>query len=361
MHLNFSLKANNFWLNVDMQIPDLINNVRELDDFMTTPSDSLVETVRKMPGDLLILGAGGKMGISLAILAKRASNEAGLDKRIIAVSRFSNKAAQAELTAAKVETIACDLMDESEIQALPDVENVVYMVGMKFGSSGQEAETWGVNTFLPGVVAQRFRDSRMVSLSTGNVYPLTTVSSGGCKETSPVGPIGEYAQSALGRERILEYFSRKNQSPGAIIRLNYAIDLRYGVLLDVAQRVYHQQAIDLTMGHANVIWQGDANAMVLQAFDHTRTPPFVLNVTGREIVSIREVANQFGEFFKRKPIFRGSEAGSALISDASLCHELLGPPSVTLNQMVRWVAHWVKTDGPTLAKPTHFETRDGKF
>ncbi|MCG8605884.1 epimerase [bacterium] len=344
-----------------MQIPDLINNVHELNDFMTTPPASVVDAIKKIPGDLLILGAGGKMGVSLAILAKRAASEAGVGKRVIAASRFSSKSTQSELLAAGVETIACNLMEESVVQALPVVENVIYMVGMKFGSTGHEAETWGVNTFLPGVIAQRFKDSRMAALSTGNVYPLTEIDSGGCKESDPVGPIGEYAQSALGRERILEYFSQRHQSRAVIIRLNYAIDLRYGVLLDVAQRVYNRQPIDLTMGYANVIWQGDANAMILRALDHAQTPPFVLNVTGQKTMSIREVANQIGGLLEVKPIFRGSEASTALLSDASLCHELLGPSSVTQAQMVKWVAHWVKTGGPTLAKPTHFETRDGRF
>ena len=346
---------------MDMQIPDLINNVSDLDDFMTTPPDSLIETIKKMPGDFLILGAGGKMGISLAILVRHASDEAGLGKRIVAVSRFSNKAAQDELTEAGVETISCDLMNESAIQTLPDIENVVYMVGMKFGSAENEAQTWAVNTFLPGLAAKKFKSSRIVLFSTGNVYPLTPVNSGGCKETDPVGPIGEYAQSALGRERIVEYFSRKHQIPCAIIRVNYAIDLRYGVLLDVAQKVYNRRPIALAMGHVNLIWQGDANAIALRAFKQAKTPPFALNVTGSETVSIRSLAEQFGEFFDIEPIFHGREAETALLSDASLCRELFGEPSVTLAHMVKWVAHWVQIDGPTLAKPTHFETRDGKF
>lgn len=346
---------------IDMQIPDLINTVDELDDFMTTPSDSLIETIKKMPGGLLILGAGGKMGISLAILAKRASNEACVSKRIVAVSRFSNKAAQDELLEAGVETISCDLMNESAIQTLPDIENVVYMVGMKFGSAENEAQTWAVNTFLPGLAAKKFKSSRIVLFSTGNVYPLTPVNSGGCTETDPVGPIGEYAQSALGRERIVEYFSQMHQIPCAIIRVNYAIDLRYGVLLDVAQKVYNRQPIDLAMGHVNMIWQGDANAIALRAFEQAKAPPFTVNVTGLETESIRRLAEQFGESFDIEPIFHKREAETALLSDASLCHKLFGDPAVTLAHMVRWVAYWVQIDGPTLAKPTHFETRDGKF
>lgn len=346
---------------MDMQMPDLIDNVRDLDDFMTTPSDSLIETIKKMTGDFMILGAGGKMGVSLAILAKRGCEQAGVKNRVVAVSRFSNEAAKDELGAAGIETISCDLMNESEMQGLPDIENVVYMVGMKFGSTSNEAQTWAVNTFLPGIAARKFRSSRIVLFSTGNVYPLTPVSSGGCTEADPVGPIGEYAQSALGRERILEYFSRKHEIPCATIRLNYAIDLRYGVLLDIAQRVYNRLPIDLTMGHVNIIWQGDANTMALRAFEQAKVPPFVLNVTGLETLSVRELAEQFGKHFAIEPIFSGSEAGTALLSNARLCQEFFGAPLVTPDHMIRWTAHWVKIDGPTLAKPTHFETRDGRF
>jgi nucleoside-diphosphate-sugar epimerase len=344
-----------------MKLPDIINTSSELDDVMTTPSEAVVEVFRKMPGDLLILGVGGKMGPTLAILAKRAIEQAGVKKRVVGVSRFSNHDSRDALTQAGVETIACDLLDEPGILGLPNIENVVYMIGMKFGSTGREAETWAVNAFLPGVVANKFKASRIVLFSTGNVYPLTPLKYGGCKETDAVAPLGEYAQSALGRERIFEYFCQKLQITSVIIRLNYAIDLRYGVLLDIAQKIFHQQPIDLTTGHANVIWQGDENAIALRAFDLAQTPPFVLNVTGPEIISIRKLAQQFGELFQIAPIFTGSEAETALLSDASQCHRLFGYPQVTLEQMIRWVAHWVKISGPTLAKPTHFEIRTGKF
>jgi nucleoside-diphosphate-sugar epimerase len=218
-----------------------------------------------------------------------------------------------------------------------------------------------MNTFLPGMVAQKFKASRIALFSTGNVYPLTPVKLGGCAENDPVNPIGEYAQSALGRERIFEYFSRELNIPGVIIRLNYAIDLRYGILLDVAQKVFARQPIDLTMGHVNVIWQGDANAVVLRAFEIAETPPAILNVTGPETVSIRQLAKKFGEILQAEPVLENTEAESALLSNASRCHRLFGYPAVTLQQMIEWVAHWVKIGGPTLAKPTHYETRDGKF
>jgi nucleoside-diphosphate-sugar epimerase len=327
-------------MTIAMKAPDLINNLSELDEVMTTPSEIVVEVFRKMPGDLLILGVGGKMGPTLAILAKRAIEQAGVKKRVIGVSRFSNEAAHDALTRAGVETMACDLLDENALLKLPNVENVVYMIGMKFGSTGREAETWTVNTFLPGLMAKKFNTSRIVLISTGNVYPLTPLKYGGCKETDHVAPVGEYAQSALGRERIFEYFCQKLQIKSVIIRLNYAIDLRYGVLLDIAQKVFHQQPIDLTMGHANVIWQGDENAIALRAFDLAQTAPFVFNVTVPEIISIRKLAHQFGELFQVAPIFTCSEAETALLSDASQCHRLFGYPQVTLEQMIRWVAHW---------------------
>ncbi|MDZ7288887.1 MAG: NAD-dependent epimerase/dehydratase family protein [candidate division KSB1 bacterium] len=344
-----------------MKIPELINNIAELEDFMTTPSDAVVEAMRKMTGDLLILGVGGKIGPSLAILAKRAAGQAGVKKRIIGVSLFPDLSVRDSLTRAGVETIACDLLEENALAQLPDIENVIYMVGMKFGATGREAETWAVNTYLPGRVAQKFRNSKIVLFSTGNVYPLTPLKFGGCKETDPVAPIGEYAQSALGRERIFEYFSGTQQIKGVIIRLNYAIDLRYGILLDVAQKVFQKQPIDLTMGHVNVIWQGDENAIALRSLELARTPPFVLNVTGPETISIRKLAQQFGELFQVAPILEDEEAETALLSDASQCHRLFGYPQVTLEQMIRWVAHWVKISGPTLAKPTHYEVRTGKF
>jgi len=338
-----------------------IRKVHELDQYMTTPTASLIEMMKNISGDFLILGAGGKMGVSLAVLAKRSADAAGAKKRVIAVSRFSDAAAREQLTRAGVETISCDLMNESDILDLPDAENVVYMVGMKFGSTGREAETWAVNAYLPGLIARRLKDARFAVFSSGNVYPLTSVKSGGCRETDRVGPIGEYAQSVLGRERIFEHFSRRYQIPGTIIRLNYAIDLRYGVLHDVAKRVFGKQPVNLAMGYVNVIWQGDANSIALRSLEFAEAPPFVLNVTGPEIVSIRTLAERFGELFKIKPVYEGTEAETALLSDASLCSELLGGPSVQLEEMIGWTAFWVQERLPDLAKPTHFETRDGKF
>jgi dTDP-4-dehydrorhamnose reductase len=321
----------------------------------------VIEAVKALDGDIMLLGAGGKMGPSLAMLARRAVTAAGVKKKIMAVSRFSNPAEREKLAASGIETFSCNLMDADELQQLPETENVIYMAGTKFGSSGNEAETWAINTYLPGMVAQKFKHSRLVLFSTGNVYPLTPVKLGGCTEDDPVNPLGEYAQSALGRERIFEHFSRALNIPGAIIRLNYAIELRYGILLDVAQKVYNRTPIDLTMGHVNVIWQGDANAVVLRALGLAQTPPLVLNLTGPETVSIRTLAKQFGEIMQIEPVFQNAEADTALLSNASRCHQLFGYPSVTLRQMIKWVAHWVKIGGHTFDKPTHYEARDGRF
>jgi nucleoside-diphosphate-sugar epimerase len=344
-----------------MNFPALIQTSAELDEILSRPSSAVIESIKNLHGDIMLLGAGGKMGPSLAELAQRAVTAAGIKKKIIAVSRFSNQVERERLQSIGIETISCNLLDANELQNLPETENVISLAGMKFGATGKAAETWATNTFLPGIAAQKFRNSRIVLFSTGNVYPLTPIKFGGSTEDDATGPIGEYAQSALGRERIFEYFSRALKIPGAIIRLNYAIDLRYGILLDVAQKVFQRRPVDLAMGQVNVIWQGDANAAVLRAFEICQTPPAVLNVTGPETVSIRQLAKKFGAIFQTEPIFENVEADTALLSNAGRCHRLFGYPSVSLQHMIEWIAHWVKISGPTLAKPTHYETRDGKF
>jgi len=344
-----------------MKLPTLIQTVTELDEVLSRPPETVIESIKNLDGDILLLGAGGKMGPSLAELAQRAITAAGINKKIIAVSRFSNQAERERLQSLGIETISCNLLDANELHNLPETENVIYMAGMKFGATGKAAETWATNTFLPGMAAQKFKNSRIVLFSTGNVYPLTPLKFGGSTEDDATNPIGEYAQSALGRERIFEYFSRTLKIPGGVIRLNYAIDLRYGILLDVAQKVSLHRPVDLAMGQVNVIWQGDANAAVLRAFEICQTPPAILNVTGPETVSIRQLAKKFGEIFQIEPIFENVEKDTALLSNASRCHRLFGYPTVSLQQMIEWIAHWVKISGPTLAKPTHYETRDGKF
>ena len=336
---------------------NLIETEEQLEDIMSSPTPEIIKAMAELDGDLLILGVGGKMGPTLARLARRSIDKA----RIIGVSRFSTPGLQADLNQVGVETIPCDLLNEAALQKLPEVPNVVFMAGRKFGSTGNEALTWAMNTYLPGQIAEKYRNARIVVFSTGNVYPLTPIAHGGATETHPVNPIGEYAQSCLGRERMFEHFSNRFGTPVVIIRLNYAIDLRYGILLDIAEKVYNAQAVDVTMGNVNVIWQGDANAVVLRALTHCQSPPLVLNLTGPETVSIRGLATRFGELFEKTPIFEGQEAGTALLSNASRCHQLFGYPRISLEKMVQWIAHWVRSGGPTLDKPTKFEVRDGKF
>ena len=314
-----------------------------------------------LDGDILILGVGGKMGPTLAKQAKRAIDAAGITKKVIGVSRFSTPGVQADLQGTGIETIAADLLSEDCLRNLPNVQNVILMAGRKFGSTDNENLTWAMNSYMPGRVADKFRDSRLVVFSTGNVYPLMPVSHGGATECLPPAPIGEYAQSCLSRERICAYFSSQFGTPMAILRLNYAIDLRYGILLDIAEKVYTEQPIPLEMGNVNVIWQGDANSVVLRAFAYCQSPPLILNVTGPETVSVRYLALRFGALFNKGLRFEGKEAKTALLSNASQCHRLFGYPRVSLEQMIEWMAEWVRIGGTTLRKPTHFEVRDGKF
>lgn len=344
-----------------MKACESIESVEQLEDMLSEPSDGVVETLGRFDGDIVILGVSGKMGPSLARMAKRASDLAGVKRRVIGVARFSSGNHEEALKSFGIETIKCDLLDPSQVEKLPDAPNVVFMAGMKFGSTNQEALTWAINTHTPALVCQRYRNSRIVAFSTGNVYGLTPVKRGGSVETDVPNPVGEYAMSALGRERILEYFSRSMDIPAALIRLNYAIEMRYGVLVDVARRVFSGEPVDVNMGHANVIWQGDANAITLQAFGHVSSPPFILNVTGPETVSIRQVAGQFAELMGKEVRFTGTESTDALLSSSRLSQDLFGPPHVGLDQMVRWIAGWVMRGGESLGKPTHFESRDGKF
>lgn len=344
-----------------MNLPDRIENVAQLDDVMTTPSPALVESARRLRGDVLVLGAAGKMGPTLAILARRALDAAGSNARVIGVARFSDASAREQIEAAGVETIKSDLLAPGAPEKLPDAPNVLYLVGQKFGSTGNEPLTWAMNVYVPAVVARRYRESRIVALSTGNVYPFTPSGSGGPTENDVVAPVGEYAQSCLGRERMLQYVSGQHGTPIVLVRLNYAIDLRYGVLLDIATKVHAGRPIDLSMGHVNVIWQGDANAAVFRCLEHCASPPFILNLTGPQTLSVRELAHEFGRRLGREPVFTGREAPNALLSNASRYVRLMGPPSVPIERMVKWIAHWVEIDGPILGKPTHYDTRDGKF
>jgi uncharacterized protein YbjT (DUF2867 family) len=340
---------------------DRITTLEQLEDAISAPSQSVVEALGRLQGDIMLLGASGKIGPSLARMAKRASDAAGGGRKIIAVATFANPDQKAQMEALGIQAIKCDLLDRTQLDALPDAPNVIFMVGMKFGATGQEALTWALNSYLPGNVCERYASSRILAYSTGNIYGLTPVTLGGSVETDAPNPVGEYAMSALGRERIFQHFSLKRGIPTGIIRLNYANELRYGVLVDIARKVWIGEPVDVTMGNANVIWQGDANAMVLKSFEHAATPAFVVNVAGPELVSVRRAAQQFGELMGKEVTFTGSEASDALLSNGQLGHRLFGYPEVSLQQMMRWQADWIMSGGESLGKPTHFESREGKF
>jgi len=341
--------------------PQLIRSEEELEDELSRPRPHDEIALREMQGDLLILGVSGKMGPSLARRAARAASAAGVHKRVVGVARFTDPCAEKFLRDHNIETHRADLSDESQLAGLPDAENVIFMAGRKFGSTGSESLTWAVNTYLPARIAERFRESRIVVLSSGNVYPLVPVIGGGATEETPPAPIGEYAQSVLGRERMFEYFSERYGTRVCLVRLNYAIDLRYGVVLDIGTKVFRGQPVDVSMGAVNVIWQGDANSVCLRSFSICRTPPMVLNLTGPETLSVRALACRFGELFGKKPLLEGQEASTALLNNAGLCHRLFGYPSVSVSQLIEWTSHWIATGGKQLDKPTHFQTRDGRF
>lgn len=342
-------------------LPDRISSVAELDLLLSEPSPDLIETMGTLEGGVLVLGAGGKMGFTLAAMAHRAAEAAGLELPVIAVSRFADQAQREPFEKLGVETVHCDLLDVEALNRLPELPNVVFMAGRKFGSVGNEPLTWAVNTFVPGLVARRFREARIVAFSTGNVYPFVPVESPGATEDTPPAPVGEYAQSCLGRERIFQHFCLAQGTPTVLIRLSYAIDLRYGVLLDIARAVWTGEPIDLGMSRVNAIWQGDACDWALRAFSLCTVPAAILNVTGPEIVSVRTVAERFGALFGRRPVFRGCEEPDALLASSARACRLFGNPRVPLERMIAWVADWVARDGPTYAKPTHFSEREGRF
>ncbi len=341
--------------------PTLIETEGQLDDVLTRPGARLVEFVKGLEGPLLILGAGGKMGPTLAVLARRAAEAAGCPLQVIAASRFTDANARAWLESRGVETISCDLFDRDAVAGLPEAFNVIYLVGLKFGTSQNPALTWAANTLIPTAVSERFQGSRIVALSTGNVYPLVPVASGGATESHPLTPLGEYANAAVARERIFEFHAQRFGTPLVLVRLNYAVELRYGVLRDVAEKVWRDEPVDLSNGYFNCIWQGDANDMILRALSLVASPPRPLNLTGSDALSIRSLAARFGELLGRTPKLVGVEAADALLSNAATAIKLLGPPETSLEDVLRWTAHWVKLGGRSLNKPTHFEVRDGKY
>ena len=338
-----------------------IDTEQQLNELLTQPSEADIVFASRLEGDTIVLGAGGKMGPTLAQRLQKALHAANQKTRVIAVSRFSSSEARRELNESGVETIACDLIDPDGVNALPKVQNVLFLAGRKFGSAGDPDMTWAMNAVVPSLVARHFRQSRIVAFSTGNVYPFVSPEQGGCIESDDVNPVGEYAQSCLGRERIFEFYSKKYNTPCLIFRLNYAIDLRYGVLVDIARRVYEGKPVDLSVPAANVLWQGDANSYALRSLELCTSPARFLNVTGPETIPVLRAASFFASRFKRELLTKGESKGRALLSNAQACHMALGYPSVSAGELMEAVACWVESGGATLNKATKFQITDGRF
>ena len=332
-----------------------------LESALSKPTSADIDLMRRLDGDIVVLGVGGKMGPTLAGLARRAADMAGVRVRVTGVARFRDGGTREALRSRGIETVRADLLRREEVEALPDAPNVVFMAGQKFGTRGDPSATWAANAYLPALVAERYARSRIVAFSSGNVYPLAGARGPGPAENDAVGPVGEYAQSVLARERLFQHFSGRNGTPVALMRLNYAVEPRYGVLRDIADRVRAGTPVDLSMGYVNVIWQRDANSVALRLLERCAAPPFVLNVTGAERLRVRTLAERFAQALGTRPVFAGSEEPTALLSDASLCRSLFGPPSVPLDEMIERVARWVRVGGPGLGKPTRFEERGGVF
>lgn len=338
-----------------------LESEHQLDTLLTEPSPADVAFARKLKGDTIILGAGGKMGPTLAKRLARSLAAAGRTSSVIAASRFQSSAARAELESAQIQTIACDLLEREQIDALPEVENVLFLAGRKFGSFADPEVTWAMNTVVPAQVAQRFRHSRIVAFSTGNVYPFVAPEKGGSVESDTPAPVGEYAQSCLGRERIFEYYSKRFQTPCLLFRLNYAIDLRYGVLVDIARQIYEGKPVDLSVPAVNVLWQGDANSYAMRALELCESPARILNVTGPETLAVQRAAEFFAQRFQKKLLVAGEPRGVALLNSAAACHQLLGYPQVSLGELMEAVANWIEAGGASLHNPTKFQVTDGKF
>jgi nucleoside-diphosphate-sugar epimerase len=338
-------------------LPNRFETAEDVDAFLRRPSAALIQDLQRVDGDIMVLGVAGKMGPTLAGLAKAAAP----DKRVIGVARFSDPAQKAKLESWGVETVTCDLLERSQLERLPKVPNIVFMAGFKFGAEGAKSLTWAMNAHVPAMVAETFTESRIVAFSTGCVYPFVGLESGGATEDLPLDPPGEYAQSCVGRERMFEHFSARHGTPGRLFRLNYAIDVRYGVLYDIASKIAAGQPIDLTMGWVNVIWQGDANAQALRCLARCTTPTSPINVTGPETLSVRWLARELGRRLGREPVLQGSEAPTAWLSNTTQAVREFGYPVVGIGHMLDWVADWVGRGQAGYGKPTKFEIRDGKY
>ena len=341
--------------------PHLISTEPELEDVLTRPGPALIQFIKELSGPLLVLGAGGKMGPTLCVLARRAAEEAGHQLDVVAVSRFNDENARQWLETRGVQIASCDLLDANSLARLPDASNIIYLVGLKFGTSQNPSATWAMNTLVPARVCERYPASRIVALSTGNVYPLSEVGRGGSVESDSLTPLGEYANAAVARERIFEFHSNRNGTAMALLRLFYAVELRYGVLVDLARKVLSNEPIPLTNGSFNCIWQSDANEMILRSLSLTAAPPVSLNLCRPEVFSVRQLATQLGELLGRAPVFTGNESATALLGNPSRICAALGPQATPFDAMLRWTAHWVKQGGRDLGRPTHFEVRDGKY
>jgi nucleoside-diphosphate-sugar epimerase len=338
-------------------LPNTISDTAALDDLLCRPSQALIDDLKKVDGDIMILGVAGKMGPTLAGLAKAASP----DRRVIGVARFSEPGVETWLKARGIETIHCDLLDEAAIKALPKTRNIVFMAGRKFGAEGNLSLTWAMNAHVPALVAQAFAGSRIVAFSTGCVYPFVPVDGKGADEDLAPNPPGEYAQSCVGRERMFEYFSRQFSTPGRLFRLNYAIDMRYGVLHDIASKVLQGKPIDVSLGHVNFIWQGDAAAQALRCLANCEVPTSPINVSGHEILAVRDLAQKFGALLGREPVIVGNEEPTAWLTNTSQAVKLFGLPVVDTAQLIAWTADWVARSMPSLGKPTKYEVRDGRY
>ena len=338
-----------------------IRDIEDLESRLSEPTDYLIDALRSNSGDFVILGVGGKMGPSLGRMLVRACQLANHHSQITAVSRFTTPGIQDQLDSLGIRTIAGDLLDPAFVATIPKAENVIHMTSMKFGTGDQAHLTWAMNTYLPSLVCRHFSKSRIMAFSTGNVYPLVRHDGPWSNESDDLVPVGEYGMSALGRERIFQYFSRQYEIPVSLVRLNYSVEMRYGVLVDIAKQVRHQQTIDLSMGYANVIWQADANAMALAALFDTSVPANVINVAGPELVKVKDVAERFGDSFGVEPKFVNKPTETALLNDGSVGHKKYAPPRVSLDQLIDWIADWISREQPTHAKPTHFQVRSGKF